>query len=134
MGRTDSKEIAEDFLKFAFSPAVAIQDKHSPAASLAANTKMRLSLWHYIRDNFDTVIYPTLSDNMVVLERFLQLSLKQFASFDVLQEINDFFKNKDCRGFDRGLRVASDTITGNAKYRARDEAVVQEWLKAHGYI
>lgn len=71
---------------------------------------------------------------MVVLERFLKTSLKNFSSFDVEKDIATFFAHKDCKGFDRGLAVAQDTITGNAKYKQRDEARVREWLSAHGYL
>jgi hypothetical protein len=48
-------------------------------------------------------------------------------------EISRFFEGKDNRGYDRSLKVISDTILGRAAYRARDRAVLLEWLTAHGY-
>lgn len=52
----------------------------------------------------------------------------------VADEIAGFFKDKDVRGYDKGLAVIDDTIRSHAKYRERDEGVVREWLKANGYF
>lgn len=133
LGRIQTAELAESFLKFIFSDAVAVQDKHSGAIAMANNATVRYELWKFVRDNWDAVIFKTLSGNMVVLERFLRFSLNKFASLEVAREIEEFFKEKDCRGFDRGLGVIDDTIKGQALYRMRDEKVVREWLEVNGY-
>lgn len=132
LGRVHTPELASDFVQFLFSDKVAIQDKHSGAASLAANPKARLGLWEVIKANWDAV-YAMLSGNMVVLDRFLKLSLSKFADHAVERDIAKFFEGKDNRGYDRGLGVVADTIRGNANYKERDGKVILEWLKAHGY-
>lgn len=134
MGRVKTPELARDFLDFAFSPAVAIQDVHSAGISLATNAKTKLILWEYIKEHWDSKVYPYLRDNMVVFERFLRVSLNKFASFDVERDIQKFFEGKDNRGYDRGLGVIADTIKAAAKYKERDAALVKEWLCAHGYL
>lgn len=134
MGRVQTPELATDFLDFIFSPAVATQDMHSGAVALAGNIQTRNLLWDFIKKNWDTKVIPQIADRYVVLERFLQLSLKVFASFETQKDIEAFFADKDCRGFDRGLKVASDTILTNAHYKERDAAGLREWLSAHGYI
>jgi hypothetical protein len=91
-------------------------------------------LWQYIKDNWEGKVYPELSGNLVVLERFLRMALKKFASFEVEKDIVSFFEGKDQRGYDRGLMVARDTIIGAAKYGERDSGLVKEWLSAHGYL
>ncbi|KAF2755190.1 hypothetical protein EJ05DRAFT_532965 [Pseudovirgaria hyperparasitica] len=133
MGRVQTPELAKDYLDFLFSPAVAVQDVHSGGMSLGANAKTRAAVWEYIRDNWDSKIYSTLSDNMVVLERFLRTSLNKFANYEIEKEMSSFFGGKDQRGFDRGVSVISDTIKGNAKYKERDLPIIREWIKAHGY-
>ena len=70
---------------------------------------------------------------MVVLDRFLRLSLNKFNDVRSAEEIAAFFKEKDNRGYDRTLAVVDDTIRGKAKYKERDAKVILEWLKAHGY-
>lgn len=134
LGRVQTPELAKAYLDFLFSPAVAVQDMHSGAASLAANSKTRHTLWAYIKEHWDSKVYPELSGNMVVLDRFIKLSLSKFASYDVAKDVKSFFANKDCKGFDRALAQSDDIMTGGAKYRERDSAVVKEWLSAHGYL
>ncbi|EMC96716.1 hypothetical protein BAUCODRAFT_34107 [Baudoinia panamericana UAMH 10762] len=133
MGQVQTPDLAEDYLAFAFSGKVATQDVHSVGGSLANNSKVRDAVWTYIKANWD-MIRDKLSGNMVVLERFLRISLQKFASFEVEKDIERFFADKDKEGFDRGLSVVSDTVKGNAKYRERDMAVLKEWLSAHGYM
>lgn len=134
MGRVQTPELARDFLDFTFSPAVAVQDRHSSGMSLAANGKARKILWEYIKENWDSKVYPQLSGNMVVLERFLRVTLNKFASMEVERDIHNFFNGKDNRGYDRGLAVIQDTIVAAAKYKERDAALIKEWLGAHGYL
>ncbi|KAF2454377.1 peptidase family M1-domain-containing protein [Lineolata rhizophorae] len=134
MGRSRSTDLASSFLSFLFSDAVAVQDVHSGASALAANQAGRRPMWEFIKREWDSTVYPRLSGNMVVLERFLRLALSNFAAPDVEKDVADFFQDKDCRGFDRGLAVAKDSIHGKVAYRERDRDVVQEWLGAHGYL
>jgi aminopeptidase N len=134
LGRVQAPELAQEFLSFIFSDKVAMQDKHSGTNALAANSKVRIEVWKFIRDNWDTAVHPTLSGNLVVLERFLRFGLNKFADTKIADEIKEFFKNKDNRGYDKGLDVIDDTIRSHAKYVSRDEPVVREWLKSHGYI
>ncbi|KAL2350438.1 peptidase family M1-domain-containing protein [Cryomyces antarcticus] len=133
LGRVQTEELAANYLRFLFSGRVSVQDVHSGAAALAANAKTRLHLWNYIKNHW-TEVREKLGGNMVVLDRFLRLSLSKFASLEIEKEIADFFKDKDNKGYDRSLGVLSDTIKGNAKYKERDLEIVREWLKAHGYL
>lgn len=134
LGQVQTPELAADYLKFGFGGRVAIQDVHSVAGSLAVNSKVRYTLWQYIKREWP-MIRERLSGNMVVLERFLRISLQRFSSFETEKEIATFFETRgeDTAGYDRGLAVVSDTIKGNAQYKERDLGVVREWLSAHGY-
>jgi aminopeptidase N len=127
----DSKTLLPDFLSFIFS-TVAIQDIHTAASALAINSKTRAGLWEYTKMNWQ-MVREKLGGNMVVLDRFLRLSLDKFTDLEVEQDIVAFFRDKDNRGYDRTLGVMSDTIKGRAGYRKRDKEVLLEWLKTHGY-
>lgn len=133
-GRVQTPELARKVMEFIFSDKVAMQDKHSGTIALANNSKVRPEVWHFIRENWDSKIHPTLSGNLVVLERFLRFGLNKFADDKVADEIAAFFKDKDTRGYDKGLEVIDDTIRSYAKYAKRDEKLVREWLKANGYL
>lgn len=133
LGRVRSPSLVAEFLDFQFSDKVAIQDTHTGSIALAANPLARKELWAWIKENWERV-HEKLSGNSVVLDRYLKNSLQKFASHDVEKDIADFFKDKNTKGYDRGLVQVSDTIRGNARYRERDEAVVGEWLDVHGYL
>lgn len=132
MGQVQSQELANDYLKFAFGGNVPIQDLHSVGASLGNNSKVRETVWQYIKAEWPA-IREKLGGNMVVLERFLRTSLQKFADAGVERDITTFFSDKDTTGYDRGLAVVADTIIGNARYRERDVENTREWLKSHGY-
>jgi aminopeptidase N len=134
LGQANTPELAIKVLDFAFSPAVATQDKHSPAAALANNSKQRVVIWDYVQKHWDDKVFPQLSGNKVVLERWIKNALSKYSSFEKEKEIAAFFEGKDCKGFDRGLSVVRDTIVGAAKYKERDLEATREWLKANGYI
>lgn len=134
LGRVQTPELAREFLNFIFSDKVAMQDKHSGTIALSSNAKVRIEVWKFVRDNWDSHIHPTLSGNLVVLERFLRFGLNKFADEKVADEIAAFYKDKDNRGYNKGLDVIDDTIRSHAKYRGRDESVVREWLKANSYL
>ena len=133
MGRVQTSDLANDFLTWSFSGAVATQDLHTPARALALNSKVRVTVWTFIKTNWP-MLRDRLGGNMVVLERFLRMSLTKFATEEVLTDIEDFFRDKDQTGFDRGLAVVQDTIRGNARYRVNDLEIIREWLGAHGYV
>lgn len=134
LGRVQTPELAQEVLSFIFSDKVAMQDKHSGTIALASNSKVRPEVWHFVRDNWDSKIHPTLSGNLVVLERFLRFGLNKFTDDKTADEIAAFFKDKDTRGYNKGLEVIDDTIRSYAKYAKRDEGVVREWLKANNYL
>ena len=48
---------------------------------------------------------------MVVLTRLITLSLNKFSSNDIVDDIQNFFKNKDVKGFDRGLQQVISSIS-----------------------
>lgn len=131
MGRLRNLELLPDYLDFLFN-TVPTQDKHTGGMALAVNSETRESLWRYIQDNFDT-IYKSLSKNMIVLDRFLKVSLGKFNDKKTEKEISTFFEGKDNRGYDRTLNVVKDTILSRASYKERDSKIVLEWLKTHGY-
>ena len=134
MGAVGTPERARRVLDLVFSDAVAVQDKHSAPSALAANGRVRAGIWPYVKEHWEGKVLPQLSGNMVVLERFLKNALNKYASVEVERDIAEFFRDKDCKGFDRGLAVITDTIVGAAKYKERDTENLREYLKSNGYL
>lgn len=111
---------------------VPVQDAHTGAAALAANSKTRMGFWNYIKENFEA-INVRLGTNKMVIDRFLKVSLQKFTDLEIEQEIATFFKGRDNSGYERTLAIVSDTIKVRAGYRNRDGKIILEWLKVHGY-
>ena len=132
MARVSSPELIHDLLSFTFSDAVAIQDKHTSPMFLAANSKARYVLWEWVKANWET-IHGALSANVVTIDRFVKTSLNKFASHEVQKDIENFFKDKQTKSYERGLAQVYDTVKANANYRERDGEIIKEWLAAHGY-
>lgn len=131
LGRIQDLDLLQDYLNFLFTD-VKTQDMHTGASALAINAKTRSGFWKYIQENFDP-IKGKLGKNMVVLDRFIKMSLNKFNDRETEKEIAKFFEGRDNRGYDRTLNVVSDTILGRAAYKDRDRKVIMEWLTAHGY-
>ena len=131
MGRVQTPELARDYFNFLMKE-VAVQDVHSGAMALSANGKTRHTLWECIKENWD-LVYDRLSENKVVIDRFLRVSLNKFAEESVEKDIEKFFEKKDNSGYDRSLGVVKDTIRGNAQYYEREEKILLEWLNAKDY-
>lgn len=132
LGQVQTTDLVNKFMEFQFSENVKAQDLQSGTMALAANPKARDALWQYIKDHWD-VVHGKLYGNPAVLDRYLKSSLQKFASHEKEREIASFFEGKDTKGFDRGLVQVSDAVRGNASYKERDEELVLEWLRAHGY-
>ena len=132
LGRTKVAELATDLLDFVTSETVPTQDAHSGPHGIANNNVTRDVLWEYTKNKWQR-IHERLSVSTICMDRWIKLGLSNFSDHKVEQEIADFFKEKDTRAYDRSLVVVSDTIKGNANYKARDEKVLLEWLQAHGY-
>lgn len=131
MGRLQTPELLSDYLNFMFTD-VPIQDIHTSAMILATSSKARLGLWKYIKEHFDQ-IKTQIGGSSVILDRFLRVSLDKFADRETERDIEDFFADRDNRGYDRTLKNVSDAINGRAGYKERDAKVILEWLKVYGF-
>jgi hypothetical protein len=89
-------------------------------------------VWEFIKNNWP-MLRERLGANMVVLERYLRISLNKFSNNEAEKDIEVFFSDKDNTGYDRGLAVVSDSIKGAARYKENDLEIIREWLSAHGY-
>ncbi|KAJ6002901.1 Alanine/arginine aminopeptidase [Penicillium sp. IBT 35674x] len=132
MGRAKEPALVTDYLDFVFSDKVAIQDMHSGAVSLAANSRVRHLLWEYIKSNWSSV-EARLSSNNVVFERFIRMGLSKFADHQIGDDIATFFQSKNTGSYERALVIISDNIRTNASYKERDQALALEWLRAHDF-
>ncbi|ODV82321.1 uncharacterized protein CANTADRAFT_19886 [Suhomyces tanzawaensis NRRL Y-17324] len=98
------------------------------AVPLSSQLATRDKFWKFFTDNY-AELFETLSPNMVVFERFVKDTLRNYQSMEKHDEIQNFFKGKVLSGFDRSLYQALDTVKTNAAWFARDEKVLAEYLQ-----
>ncbi|KAK9455905.1 peptidase family M1-domain-containing protein [Dipodascopsis uninucleata] len=132
LGKTKRPELIKRTLSLILSGEVAVQDVHTPAASLASNGAARLALWNFIKENWEQ-IYALMSGNMVILDRFIRISINRFSSMKVHDDIAKFFEDKDTHGFERSLGQGLDIVRSYAGWIERDGPIVEAWLKEKGY-
>ncbi|KAJ6164340.1 hypothetical protein N7470_003012 [Penicillium chermesinum] len=132
LGKTKDPALVTEYLDFVFSDKVAVQDIHNGAVSLAGNAKVRHLLWDYIKSNW-TSVEARLSSNNIVFDRFIRMGLSKFADHQTGEDITAFLKSKNIGALTRALIIVADNIRTNASYKERDQALVLEWLQAHGY-
>ncbi|KAJ9138656.1 Aminopeptidase [Pleurostoma richardsiae] len=107
-------------------------DMHILAGMMAGNRTARPLLWEQIKARWAD-LEAKIGGNPILLDRFVSVSLSKFADYEVLEDIEQFFKGKDTKSFDRTLGTVKDKIRGRAAYRERDAGVLKEWLVANGY-
>jgi aminopeptidase N len=132
LGRSSEPNNAWDLLSFVTSEEVPAQDAHSAVIAVSNNNDTRFVVWEYTQQNWDR-IFKRLSVTGVIIDRWIKMGLPKFSDLEVRDQIDAFFKDKETGQFSRSLVIVHDTITGNAKYKERDELQLLEWLKAHGY-
>lgn len=114
------------------SNAVPSADMHVLGVGLAANTTARPLQWEFMKNNWDAVVAKL--GNPIVVDRYINVSLRGFTDESAIDDIDAFFKDKDTKSFDRTLGTVKDRIRGRAAYKKRDAASLKEWLNANGYL
>lgn len=137
---TDESVIKSTLLPFLFnisppapaSDSVPPADMHTLTAAMASNRVARPLLWAFMKENWGQ-IEKKISGNPIIVDRFVNSALSKFTSYREVEDIEEFFKDKDTSAYNRTLDAAKDKIRGRAAYRERDAAVLKEWLVANKY-
>lgn len=133
LGHVSSEKHAHTlFESFLDESVVPVMDAHFLGSPISKNPKFKLEFWRFFRSNY-TTFYRLMSSNMVVLDRFINFTLKHYLSSEVYEEVKTFFASQDVHGFERSLSQVLDRILINAAWVERDDAEVRGWLSKNGY-
>ncbi|EHK46514.1 hypothetical protein TRIATDRAFT_132566 [Trichoderma atroviride IMI 206040] len=132
----DADLIKNNLVPFNFNSSppqnsVPAADMHVLGGNLAAHPTGRTIQWDFMKNNWDLVAAKL--GNPIVVDRFIGLSLKPFTDVAIIDEVEEFFKDKDTNSFNRTLETAKDRIRGRAAYKKRDAAALKQWLSTNGY-
>lgn len=133
LGHVNNDKIFQSLISKLTEPEVIpIMDAHFLGKSLSTNVHTRDAFWTYFKANYDA-IYKLMATNMVVLDRFVKLTLGNYQSTAMYHEIRDFFQDKDVHGFERSIRQVLDNVKIRAAWLDRDLHNVKQWLTDNGF-
>lgn len=132
LGSVTNKTISSQLIALLVKPdIIPTMDAHFLGLRLSANSATRDEFLDFFLDNYDASFYQIMSANMVVLDRFVKLTLKNFQSLEKLNKIDKFFKTRDVHGFERALKQSLDHVRINANWYARDHDEVMSFLEKY---
>lgn len=104
-----------------------------PAAGLRAHPEGIEALFAWMTANWDELcrrLPPALS----MLGAMVGIFTSAFTRADQLKRVEDFFADKDKKGYDQSLAQSCDSIRSKIAWLERDSADVSAWLKENGYL
>lgn len=133
LGRARSPELIEKTLKLALSGEVKTQDIYMPIGGLGTTSTGIEQRFEWMRKNWDELV-EKLPPSMTMLSSVVSICVAGFTSEKQVRQVEDFFKDKDQKGFDRSLQQSIDSIRAKANWLERDGDDVLGWLKESGYL
>jgi len=115
-----------------FGDEVKDQDIYMPAAGLRSHPEGIEALFQWMRENWDK-LQERLPPGLSMLGTMVSIMTSSFTKPEQLDRVEQFFKEKDNKGYDQSLAQSLDAIRSKMAWVKRDGDDVKEWLKANGY-
>ncbi|KAI1621361.1 aminopeptidase [Exophiala viscosa] len=133
LGRAKSPELIQKTLKLALSGEVKTQDIYMPIGGLGTTSGGVEKRWEWMTSNWDELV-EKLPPSMTMLSSVVSICAAGFTSEKQLSKVEQFFADKDKKGYDRSLQQSMDSIKAKANWLERDGEDVLGWLKENGYL
>ncbi|KAK3810368.1 MAG: peptidase family M1-domain-containing protein [Benniella sp.] len=133
MGSTvHGEELIQRMFEFALSDEVRPQDIMYILAGLSTNIKARHAAWAWIKNNWST-FHGRYAGNMGMLGFCVKIPVSKMADVSVLEDLENFFGNKDIKEYERDLEQAKEGLRVRSKWVARDGSALESWLVEQQY-
>ncbi|KAK5020991.1 Aminopeptidase 2 mitochondrial [Exophiala sideris] len=133
LGRAKSPELIQKTLKLALSGEVKTQDIYMPIGGLGTTSEGIEKRWEWMTSNWDELV-EKLPPSMTMLSSVVSICAAGFTSEKQVSKVEQFFSDKDKKGYDRSLQQSMDSIKAKANWLKRDGDDVLGWLKENGYL
>lgn len=133
LGRTKDDKIVAKTLDLALSGQVKMQDIYMPIGGLSSTAKGIEARFAWMTKNWDLLV-ENLPPSMTMLSSVVSICVNGFTNDAQKAKVEDFFKDKDKKGFNRSLEQSFDSIQAKANWLNRDREDVENWLKQKGYL
>lgn len=115
-----------------FSGEVKNQDIYMPAAGLRSHSEGIEALSKWIMDNWDA-LYIKLPPALSMLGSMVAICTSSLTKPEQLKQVEEFFANKDNKGYEMSLAQSLDAIRSKIAWLERDRSDVAAWVKEQGY-
>ncbi|EEP77622.1 aminopeptidase 2 [Uncinocarpus reesii 1704] len=133
LGSAQQPELVQRTLDLSLSDEVKAQDIYMPLAGLRVHPTSIIARWEWLKNNWEAVV-KRLPPAFSMLGTVVQLCTASLSTEEQLKDVQEFFKDKDQKGFDRSLEQSLDSIRAKAGWLRRDRDDVKSWLESHGYL
>lgn len=133
LGRARQPELIQRTLAYSISKEVKDQDIYLPLAGLRAHREGMEAIWSWMKENWD-LLKKKMPPSFTLLGSVISIATSGFTHKDQLQDVEQFFKDKEQKGFDRNLAQSIDSIRAKMGWLERDGKDVEQWLKKNQYL
>ncbi|KAI5952527.1 hypothetical protein KGF54_003394 [Candida jiufengensis] len=131
LGSTTKSEFVDKLLNSLINPEIIPpMDSHYLGKPLSINTSTKYKFLEFFLNHYDSKFYKIMSTNMVVLDRFVKITLRNYQTEQEFKQIEQFFANRNIHGFERALKQALDNIKINSHWFERDHKDVEAYLSS----
>nr|AJD23199.1 aminopeptidase 2 [Onygena corvina] len=132
LGACQDPAMMQRTLALTLSDEVRIQDIYMPMSGLRSHSAGILARWQWLQDNW-AGLTKRLPPAFSMLGSVIQIACASLCTAEQLKEVEQFFKDKDHKGYDRSLEQSLDAIRAKTGWLSRDREDVEAWLKSNGY-
>ncbi|KAI8059621.1 peptidase family M1-domain-containing protein [Gongronella butleri] len=130
LGYARDPAIIQRYLNMALDEnVVRSQDVFYVFASVRDNSDSRDALWDFFVKHYDT-LYTRFAGTMSMLSNVIRSAVRGYTSFEKIDEIKQFFADKDTKEYARALEQSLESVQVRAKWVNRDADQVRSYLVA----
>jgi len=126
LGATRQPALIQRAFEFSLDPAVRPQDIIYILRTLGDNPAARYPLWEFVKQRW-SVFEERYSGSLGLLAHVVRLGCGGFAKLEAIDQVNEFFKDKDTKPIARPLAQTLEKIKVNAQWVERAKAEVSVW-------
>ncbi|KAG0307254.1 hypothetical protein BGZ98_000703 [Dissophora globulifera] len=132
LGHVCQPKLIAEVHQLAISEHVRQQDINYVLNGLSMNPKARLLTWEFIKSNW-LFLSERYKSSLTLLGGCVKHPLAFMSGAGLVEEVTEFFADKDTKNFQRALDQAIEGLNVNSSWVAREQEGLSEWLSAKGY-
>jgi aminopeptidase 2 len=133
LGRAKTPDLIKRTLDMALSGEIKMQDVYMPIGGLRSHADGINTRWTWMKENWEMLV-KALPPTMTMLSSVVTICVGGFTRKKQLQEVEEFFSDKEKTGFDMALNQALDGIKAKDLWLERDTRDVAQWLSSNGFL